>query len=101
MFDDDSLAGEGAHIVMDAAAYAQRTGAAKVTVTGYRETSALSNGQRLVEKSGIAEKRAQNVATLLRGLGVKGVRAEWRDAAEPGDGAGDPGRRKVAISIGN
>lgn len=100
-FDDDSLAGEGAQVAMDAAVYAERTGAAKVKVAGYRATSVLSNGQRLVEKSGIAEKRAQGVATLLRGLGVKGVAAEWKDAAEPGDGTGDPGRRKVTISIGN
>jgi len=100
-FDDDSLAGEGAQVVMDAAAYAQRIGAAKVNVAGYRATSVLSSGQRLIEKTGIAEKRARGVATLLRGLGVKGVAAEWKDDAEPGNGADDPDRRKVTISIGN
>lgn len=100
-FDGDSLAGEGAQIVMDAAAYAVRTGAAKTQVTGFRATSLLSNGQRLVEKSGIAEKRAQAVATLLRGLGVKGVAAEWKDDPQPADGNGDPARRKVTIAIGN
>jgi outer membrane protein OmpA-like peptidoglycan-associated protein len=102
-FDEDSLAGEGAQVVMDAAAYAQHIGAAaKVKITGYRATSVLSNGQQpLIETNGIAEKRAQAVAALLRGLGVQGVTAEWKDSAEPGDGAGDPLRRKVTISIGN
>ena len=101
-FDDDSLAGRGAEVVMDAAAYSKSAGpAANVKVTGYRATSVLSNGQHLVEKTGIAERRAQSTATLLRGLGVKGVSVEWKDDADPGDGVGDAARRKVTISIGN
>lgn len=101
MFDDDSLAGEGAQIATDAAAFAQRTGARKVTVVGYRAASLLSNGQQLVEKAGIAGQRAQAVAALLRGLGVKGVATESKDDAQPSDGAGDPARRRVTISIGD
>lgn len=101
MFDDDSVAGENLQAVMDAADYALRTGASQVKVTGYRATSLLSNSQRLVEKTGIAQRRAEAVVTLLRGLGVKGVSAEWKDEAEPGDGSGDAARRRVAISITN
>lgn len=68
-------------------------------VMGYRATSLLSNGQRMVEKEGIAKERAENVAALLRGLGVKNVTADWKSEAEPGDGENDAARRRVVITI--
>ncbi len=86
-------------VVTEAAAYAKRVGATKVRVAGYRATTLLSNGDRLVEPPGIAERRAQNIATLLRGLGVPGVIVEWKTEPEPGDGLTDPSRRRVTILI--
>jgi outer membrane protein OmpA-like peptidoglycan-associated protein len=53
----------------------------------------------MVEKAGLAEKRAQNIATLLRGLGVAGVSVQWKSDAEPGDGLTDPSRRRVVILV--
>jgi len=70
-----------------------------VSYAGYRATTLLSNGDRLIEKAGLAEKRAQNVATLLRGLGVSSVAVEWKNEAEPGDGQTDPSRRRVTIVV--
>jgi outer membrane protein OmpA-like peptidoglycan-associated protein len=98
-FDDDYLEFGGARIVNEAAAYAKQSGAKAVTVTGYRATSLLSNGQRLTEKEGLAEKRAQNTATLLRGLGVTTVKVDWKSDAEPADGLTDPSRRRVNIIV--
>lgn len=98
-FDDDYLDYAGNRVVTEAAGYAKQIGASKVSVAGYRATSVLSNGQRLVEKSGLAEKRAQNVATVLRGLGVANVSVEWKGDAEPGDGIADPARRRVTILV--
>ncbi len=98
-FNDDFLEYGGTRVVTEAADYAEKTGAANVKVSGYRATSVLSNGERLVEKAGLAEKRAQNVATMLRGLGVSGVQAEWKTDAEPGDGLTDPAHRRVAIIV--
>ena len=72
-FNDDYLEYAANQVVTEAAAYAKRIGASNVKVSGYRATTLLSNGDRLVEKAGLAEKRAQNIATLLRGLGVSGV----------------------------
>ena len=69
-FDDDYLDFAGNRVVTEAADYAKRIGAASVKVVGYRATTVLSNGNKLVEKTGLAEKRAQNIATILRGLGV-------------------------------
>ena len=98
-FNDDYLEYAANQVVTDAAAYARRIGAANVKVAGYRATTLLSNGDRLIEKTGIAEKRAQNVATLLRGLGVSHVAVEWSNEPEPGDGQTDPSRRRVTILI--
>ena len=86
-------------MVTQAAAYAKQTGASQVKVKGYRATTLLSNGERLVEKTGLAERRAQNIATLLRGLGVSDVSVEWKSEPEPGDGQADASRRRVTILV--
>ena len=98
-FNDTDLESVPAGIVTEAADYAKRIGASSVRVNGFRATSVLSNGERLVEQAGIAEKRAQNIAALLRGLGVSGVTVESKADAEPGDGVNDPSRRRVTIAI--
>ena len=98
-FNDDYLEFAANRVVTEAAAYAKRIGASSVKVAGYRATSLLSNGDKLVEKPGLAEKRAQNIATLLRGLGVANVSVEWKNEAEPGDGLTDPTRRRVTILV--
>ena len=98
-FNDDYLEFGANQVVTEAVAYAKRIGASNVKVTGYRATTILSNGERLIEKAGLGEKRAQNIATLLRGLGVSGVAVEWRSEAEPGDGQTDPSRRRVTILV--
>jgi outer membrane protein OmpA-like peptidoglycan-associated protein len=98
-FNDDYLEFAAGRVVTEAASYARQSGATSVRVAGYRATSLLSNGQRLAEKAGLAEKRAQNVATLLRGLGVTAVAVDWKSEAEPGDGRTDPSRRRVSIVV--
>ena len=98
-FNDDFVDFAAIATVRKAAGYAVKIGASAVKVTGYRATTLLSNGERLVEKAGVAENRAQDIATLLRGSGVTGVTADWRKDPEPGDGKADPTRRRVAITV--
>jgi outer membrane protein OmpA-like peptidoglycan-associated protein len=98
-FNDDYLELAASQVVNEAAAYAKKIGASNVKVSGYRATSLLSNGNRLVEKSGLAEKRAQNIAMLLRGLGVSRLVVESKSDAEPGDGQTDPSHRRVTIVV--
>jgi outer membrane protein OmpA-like peptidoglycan-associated protein len=98
-FNDDYLEFAGNQVVTAAAAYAKRIGASNVGVSGYRATSILSNGDHLVEKPGLAEKRAQNIAILLRGLGVSHVLFKAKIEPEPGDGQADPSRRRVTIVV--
>jgi outer membrane protein OmpA-like peptidoglycan-associated protein len=98
-FNDDYLEFGGGRVVNEAASYAKKAGASSVKITGYRATSVLSNGQSLTEKAGLAEKRAQNVATLLRGLGIASLSVDWKSEAEPGDGKSDASRRRVSIVV--
>jgi hypothetical protein len=98
-FDDDYLDYRGSEVVSGAIEYAKRIVASNVKVTGYRAATILSNGQRLVEKAGLAEKRAQNIATILRGTGVRAVAVGWQAEPELGDGLMDPSRRRVTILV--
>lgn len=98
-FDDDYVDFAAIAVVRKAAAYAKTIGARAVRVMGYRATTVLSNGQRLVEKSALAEKRAQDIATLLRGSGVTGVSADWKQEPEAGDGKTDASHRRVTIAV--
>ena len=98
-FNDDYVEFASIATVQKAAAYAAKIGASAVKVMGYRATTLLSNGKILVEKSELAEKRAQAIATLLRGSGVTGVSADWKKEPEPGDGKTDPSRRRVTIIV--
>jgi outer membrane protein OmpA-like peptidoglycan-associated protein len=101
-FDDDYVEFGSIGTVRRAAAYATAPsgrGSAGVRVTGYRATSLLSNGERMVEKPGLAEKRAKAIATLLEGLGVAAVRSDWKVEPEPADGKTDPSRRRVIIEV--
>jgi outer membrane protein OmpA-like peptidoglycan-associated protein len=98
-FNDDYVEFGSIAIVRRAAAYALKIGAAAVKVSGYRATTLLSNGQRLVEKPGLAKKRAQEIATLLQGSGVGAVSADWKEEPEPRDGKTDPSRRRVTITV--
>ena len=98
-FNDDYLQYAANQVVSEAAAYAKRNKASAVKISGYRATTLLSNGERLLEKPGLAERRAQNIATLLRGLGVAGMTVEWKNDAEPADGQTDASRRRVTILV--
>jgi outer membrane protein OmpA-like peptidoglycan-associated protein len=98
-FNDDYLDFAGNQVVAEAAAYAKRIGASTVGISGYRATSILSTGDHLVEKAGLAEKRAQNIATILRGLGVPRVLFKAKIEPEPGDGQTDSSRRRVTIVV--
>jgi hypothetical protein len=90
-FDDDYLDFAGNRVVTEAADYAKRIGASSVKIAGYRATTVLSNGNKLVEKVGLAEKRAQNITTILRGLGVSNVAMSAQNDPES--------RRRVTILV--
>jgi hypothetical protein len=70
-----------------------------VKVTGARATSLLSDGRKLVEHEGLAERRANAVAAALRGLGLSNVAVEAPKEAVPADGQNDASHRRVVIQV--
>jgi hypothetical protein len=85
-------------VVNQAAAYVKKIGG-KVKVTGSRASSLLSDGRKLVEHAGLAEKRANSIAEMLRGLGVSSVAVEAQKDAGPANGVDDASHRRVVIQV--
>ncbi len=77
--------------------YAQHVKAQRIVVTGYRAATRLSDGTTLVEQPGIAEKRAREIAGLLRGAGISQPKydVKWVSEAETGDST----RRRVTVEV--
>jgi hypothetical protein len=85
-------------IVNQAAEYAKKAGG-KVLVTGARAASLLSDGRKLVEREGLAARRANAIAADLRALGVSNVTVEAKEEVASADGQNDASRRRVVIRV--
>ena len=86
----------------DAIEYAAHIGAKTVEVTGYRSSSLLSNGQHLEEAPFIAKRRAQELETTLRMLGVPEgttLDVKWDDKVVRGNGRDDWSRRRAVVRV--
>ena len=72
-----------------------------VSITGHRGSVLLSNGTTLVEQLGLARRRAEQVAELLRGAGLTSVeyRVRWHDEAGAADGDDDAALRRVTVEL--
>jgi hypothetical protein len=71
-----------------------------VAITGHRGSVLLTNGTTIEEQPAIARRRAEQVATLLRGAGLVDVeyRVRWDDDAGAADGD-DAALRRVTIEL--
>ena len=80
--------------------YARAADASRVTVVGRQGGALLSNGQRMEEKRGIAQARAEEVASLLQkaGMTAKEWKVSWNPAAKP-DGSEDWLDRQVTVTV--
>jgi hypothetical protein len=80
---------------------ARARNARSVTITGHRGSVLLSNGTTLVEQLGVARRRAEQVAELLRGAGLTSVeyRVRWDDEAGAADGDDDAALRRVTVEL--
>jgi hypothetical protein len=81
---------------------ARARGSRLVTVTAYRGAVLLSNGTMLTERDDIARRRAEQIATLLRGAGLTDVRYDvrWEDTAGQPTGTGDAALRFATVDLG-
>jgi hypothetical protein len=75
--------------------------AARVSITGHRGSVLLSNGETLTERPQIAQRRAEQIADLLRGAGLTEIeyRMDWHDEPGAADGENDAALRSVTIEL--
>jgi hypothetical protein len=80
---------------------AQRLGARRVEIAGRRGAVLLSDGALLTERADIAQRRAEQVAELLRGAGLADVeyRVQWHDAPGAATGIDDAALRSVEVVL--
>jgi outer membrane protein OmpA-like peptidoglycan-associated protein len=79
---------------------AQQSKAVRVEITGYRAASLLSNGTTMTENPRIGQRRAEQVAQLLKDAGLTNVeyRVRWQEAPRP-DGIDDAAYRRVEVTV--
>jgi hypothetical protein len=75
--------------------------ARRLTITGHRGTVLLSNGTTLTEQAGLARRRAEQLASLLRGAGLTDIEYEvdWHEEPGAADGLTDPTLRRVTVTL--
>jgi hypothetical protein len=75
--------------------------AREIEIVGHRGSVRLSNGQTLVEEPATARKRAEQVAALLQGAGLRGpsFKVSWRDEAAAATGADDYLSRRTVVTV--
>lgn len=82
--------------------YAEAVNADRIRITAHRSSALLSDGSRLEELPYMARKRAEEVAAVMRQLGIpEGVELEvtWDDALIEGDGVDDWEGRVTEIEV--
>ena len=100
-FDNDYMTARNTAQVSAAARYAQLNHAGKIEVKGYWASTLLSDGQQFTEKAGVAQARAEKVATALREIGASpsAIKVGWSGEAVKGDGRADFQNRRVEITV--
>ena len=79
---------------------AGKINAGKLRVTGVRGAHRLSNGTLLQESDGIGQRRAEEVANLLQGAGLKlDTQIDWIDGVAEADGVDDWQSRRVTVVL--
>ena len=81
--------------------FARRANAGAIEIVGYRGAVRLSNGQTIVEDAGIAQSRAEQVAMLLQGAGLRGpsYSVRWQEEAATATGMDDHVSRRVVVTV--
>jgi outer membrane protein OmpA-like peptidoglycan-associated protein len=90
-----------AGLLTQALEFARAANARAIEIAGYRGAVRLSNGQTMVEEDGIGRKRAEQVAMLLQGAGLKApsYSVRWQDEAAAATGVDDHLSRRVVIVV--
>lgn len=79
---------------------ARQIGATRMQVTGLRGAHRLSNGTLLQESENVAQRRAEEIASLLQGAGLAlPTQTAWRDGVSEADGVQDWQTRRVTVEL--
>ena len=80
--------------------FAQKNRAARVEITAYRASSLLSDDTLFTERDDIGQRRAEQVASLLKDAGLAKLTFDvrWQDAPRP-DGVNDARHRRADVTI--
>jgi len=75
--------------------------ASRIEITGHRGAALLSDGTVLQERPDLAQRRAEQIAELLRGAGLTApaYTVRWTDTSPPPDGVEDYRQRRVDITV--
>jgi hypothetical protein len=81
--------------------FAQTIKARSIEIVGHRGAVRLSNGQTMVEAPSIARRRAEQVASLLRGANLTAPEytVRWEDQSSEADGIDDHLMRRTVITV--
>ncbi len=80
--------------------YAQMTAASRVTIRATRGSTLLTDGSLVTESEGVSQRRVENVADLLRGIGVQAdIRTRFSSRPAPADGIDDWMSRSVEVYV--
>jgi hypothetical protein len=88
-------------LLSEVLAFAKAVNARSVEIVGHRGAVRLSNGQTMVEAASIARRRAEQVATLLRGANLTSPEyiVRWQDEPSEADGVDDHLMRRTVITV--
>jgi hypothetical protein len=79
---------------------AERVAPTRVVVTGVRGAHRLTNGSLLQESAAVGRRRAEEIAGLLAGAGLKApISIEWIDGIAEADGIDDWQSRRVTVVL--
>ena len=101
-YDFDGMVGfSHPRVLSEVLGYAQRVKAGSIEIVGHRGAVRLSNGQTMVESPSIAQRRAEQIAMLLRGAGLTGpaYNVTWVERAAEASGVDDHLTRRAVITV--
>jgi len=80
--------------------FALKSKATRIEITAYRAASLLSNDSLFTEREDIGQRRAEQVASLLKDAGLTKVTYDvrWQDAPRP-DGVNDAAMRRADVTV--
>jgi signal recognition particle subunit SEC65 len=98
---DNGVMGRHAGLLGQIETHARAIKATRIRITGYRGATKLSNGRTLVEREGIAEARAKEVASLLKeaGLTTLTIDVSSRTNPEAATGTDDWRSRRTTVVV--